>query len=374
MKKIWKLLPLASLFISLGIKADMPEIKTFYIYAQGGESLREILTEDAQIDSYTLDELGYYKKIYQWNQHILNKISLKKNERIYVEVPYSTNQRIKTKSILTKSPALSNPVRPEIQACRVPSSASNLTKEEISLLSKIDKDIKKIKNNIATKTEKAANFLKKFQLATYYSISRNSLEESVINSTITTNSNQDSPITLGASFDWQWDPNISFAGNILISKVDDAVDEIDNSPIDIPILYGLKLMSGFKRQHWPVTIYAGFEHDSFSTFNSEEIAIGEDVTLRTNSLTGIGGGIKSELTLFDQDFILHGFYSQTVLSSTNKQSSLRNKNFTGSKLTLDGRMMYQGDWFFHGYYQQMNLEGPTILHLARFGLGFGLYF
>ena len=369
MKKIWKLLPLALLLISNGIKANQPKIKTFYIYANVGESLRDLLINHGRIDAEALDESGHYKKISSWNPHILNKNFLKKNERVYVEIPY----RYELKS--TNAIAISTKqIRPEIQACRVPSSVNSLTKEEINLLTKIDNDLKRIKGNIAGKTQEAANFLKKFELATYYLISRNILEENVIGSSITTNSNQDSPLTLGASFDWQWDPNISIAGNFYISRVDDAIDQIDNSSIDVPFLYGVRLTGGFKREHWPITITAGLEHDSFSTFNSEEIAIGQDVVLRTNNITGLGAGIKSKFKLFEQKFLLQGFYSQTIASSSSRASSIRNKGFTGSKLTIDGRMLYKGDWFFQGYYHQLDLEGPTILHLARIGIGFGVYF
>ena len=80
------------------------------------------------------------------------------------------------------------------------------------------------------------------------------------------------------------------------------------------------------------------------------------------------------MNLSGKEFLFQGFYSQTVLSSQSRPSTVRSDPFKGSKFSIEGRMMCGGDWFYHAYYKQLDLKGATVLHNARFGMGLGLYF
>ena len=370
MKKIRNLLPLIALIYSFSAFCFTPEIKTFHYYAEGGESLRDVLINQAGLDDHILDSLGYMKKISWWNRSIENQNFLSKGEQIYVEIPYKFLAKIKDKNPKRK---LINLAAKPVEACRMPASLEGLSDEEVTFLSAINKKAKNIKSKISNKLETVADFLRIFKISSYYSLSRNFFEESVINTKIRTETNQDSPFTIGGSYDWQWDPNISFAGDFYASKMDEVITQT-NKAMSLPIYYGATIKMGFKRTFWPFTMYGGIEHDSFASFNSEEIILGSDLKLRRNNLTGIGLGAKKELTLFGKEFLINGFYSQTILSSQTNQNELAPKAYKGTKFSIDGRMMYGGDWFYHAYYRQLDLEGSTILHIARFGLGFGLYF
>ena len=51
---------------------------------------------------------------------------------------------------------------------------------------------------------------------------------------------------------------------------------------------------GFKRTFWPFTMYGGLEHDSFASFNSDEVVVGSDIEIRTHNITGLGVGAKKK--------------------------------------------------------------------------------
>ncbi len=369
MKKIRNLLPvLFFIYASLAL-GQSPQIKTFYYYAKGGESLRELLEDQALLDTHTLDNLGFYKKISRWNRDIQNQQTLKPGQQVYVEIPYDFIGFAKQ-----VRPTQQKKITESAQVCRMPASLEGLNEKEVSFLNQINDKAKNVKEKLSGKLESFADFLRIFRVSSYYSLSRNIFEESVINSTIRTQTSQDSPLTLGSSFDWQWDPNISFAGDFYLSKMDDAITKLDNKTFKLPIYFGGTMKMGFKRTFWPFTMYGGVEHDRFASFNSEEATNTNDIELRTYDLFNVGAGAKKEFTLFNQKFIINGFYSQTFYSSASKRSSVRNRDLKGSKFSIEGRWMYSKDWFYQAYYKQMDLEGPTVLHIARFGLGFGVYF
>lgn len=371
MKRIRNLLPVIFFIYTTALFAETPQIKTYYYYANGGESLRELLENQAMLDSYVLDDLGFYKNISRWNRSIKNQNSLKKGQQVYVEIPYDF-----VGFAAKRKPKKVAPIKlkkTSLEACRMPASLEGLNDQEVSFLKKINDKAKNIKGKISGKLETFADFLRIFKVSSYYSLSRNIFEESVIDTTTRTQTSQDSPLTLGTSFDWQWDPNISFAGDFYLSKMDDAITS-DNKPFTLPIYFGGTVKMGFKRTFWPFTMYGGMEHDRFASFNSEEAVTTSDIRLRTHDLFNVGIGAKKDLVLFDQTFILNGFYSQTFFSKTSKASSVRPRDLKGSKFSIEGRWMYSKDWFYQAYYKQMDLEGPTVLHIARFGLGFGVYF
>ena len=365
MKKIRNLLPQIILVFSLQAICGTPEIKTNYYIANGGESLRELLVNQAQLDPGILDDLGYYQKISSWNPHIKNKNVLQKGQEVYVEIPY--DYFIKPKKIIASFPK----PKPKPDACRVPSSLQNLSDDEIAILTELKE--KTIKEKLSDKAVGFANFLRTWKTASYYTISRSIFEESVINSTTRTQISQDSPFTLASSIDKAMDENFSLAGELYISLNDEAITET-NQPMKLPLYYGGNLKLGFKRVFWPFTMHGGFELDSFSSFNTDEVVLGAKLELRDHRLLNMGVGAKKEMTLFGKEFLFQGFYSQTISSYQSRASTVNSSPFKGSKFSAEGRMMYGGDWFYHAFYKQLDLKGATVLHVAKFGLGFGLYF
>jgi len=366
MKNIRNLLPFTIFFYSVVLLGQTPQIKTFYYEANGGESLRQLLEDQALLDSYILDDLDYYKKISRWNRDIANQQKLKRGQQVYVEIPYDFIGFAK-KSVAEKKETL--------EVCRMPASLEGLTEKEVTFLKEINEKSESLREKLNRKLESFSDFLKIFKVSSYYTLSRNIFTEDVINSNVSTVTNQDSPITLGTSFDWQFDPNLSIAGNLYLAKMDEAISQINN-PMPLPFYYGAIIKFGFKRTFWPFTMYGGIEHDSFASFNTEEVATiaGQDVEVKTHNITGIGIGAKKDFNLWGKDFILNGFYSQTLLSSSSRPSKVRDNKFKGSKFSIEGRMMYSKDWFYQMQYTQTDLKGPTVIHMAKFGIGFGLYF
>lgn len=79
-----------SFLLSLPAMPQDPEIRTSYVLAQEGESLRELLEYRVGIPSSVLDQQGYYEKIKNWNSKLISSDSLTQNQRIYIEIPFGT--------------------------------------------------------------------------------------------------------------------------------------------------------------------------------------------------------------------------------------------------------------------------------------------
>lgn len=84
----WYILPILLSIYGSCLHAQEPLIKTRFVYAQGGETLRELLEYQAGIPKDVLEDEGYFKKIKKWNPSLENPTSLTTGERVYVEVPY----------------------------------------------------------------------------------------------------------------------------------------------------------------------------------------------------------------------------------------------------------------------------------------------
>ena len=79
---------LLTLLCTTSLKAGGPLIKTSYVYARGGESLRELLEYQVGIPKNALDKDGYFEKIKRWNSSLEDPAFLVSGERVYVEIPY----------------------------------------------------------------------------------------------------------------------------------------------------------------------------------------------------------------------------------------------------------------------------------------------
>ncbi len=343
---------LLTLLCTTSLEAAEPLIKTSYVYARGGESLRELLEYQVGIPKNVLDQNGYFEKIKSWNPSLEDPASLASGERIYVEIPYRV--------VLTprlNSPSESLAASGASKAQRKTASTGKETSQVVAAISESDDKERQGRWNFSL----------------FYALSRGSFQESILNSNITTKSSQDSPFTLGLStfkklhYDW------NYSGSLYVSKLDSGLSD-QNESVSLPWEYGLNSYIGYQRESWPVEVYTGIDHERFSSYNTEELPSGEPLSTREHTLTFLTLGVSKKFEWFGKQFLAKASYSSSVMSSQSRESKVNPQEFEGTKFILYLNMKASKDWFYHGFYKQHDLEGATSLHIARLGLGFGYSF
>ena len=325
-------LPTLLLLNTLNAGAFEPEIKTQYVYANGGENLRELLVNQVGIPSNVLDEQGYFEKIKSWNPAIEDASNLAQGERVYVEIPYRT--------ILA----------PPIDMNRTMASTSQ---------------------DSIKKTQKKQD--ESSGLSVFYTLSSGTFEETMGNQALTTTSSQDSPITLGVNLNRSINESWNYSGSVYFSKLDDGVSDANES-VTIPLEYGINSYIGYNFNKITTEIYTGFDHERFSSFNTDELSIGEALDVRTHVLTFATFGVAKRFEAFQKSFLVKLSYSTSLASDQNRESIVNPDPFTGSKYIMYLSMQGSSNWSYHAFYKQHDLKGATELQIVRLGLGFGYSF
>ena len=175
-----------------------------------------------------------------------------------------------------------------------------------------EKEVEKLKY-IEKEKEKAKwwNFgLKKFSFSMFYTFSFGTFYERVNN--VSAESTQNSPLTLGASVNFNINnENFSYSGSTYWSMLNAAMSTSQesssiNNKADIPWEYGFTSYieySGFKYAMKP---YIGFDLESFSTFNTDEIAVNQQVQVEARTHTFLYGTVGFSLftTAFGRPFFI----------------------------------------------------------------------
>ena len=342
------LFPIFQVLFLANTLAGEPLIKTKYIYARGGETLRELLEFKVGIPKSTLDKDRYFEKIKDWNPSLSDSSSLAIGERVYVEIPYR---------VFLMPRKYPESIPPSLASQE---SLKRETASEKTIIAAIKKNDKEDK-------EKSWNY------SLFYAFSKGSFQENILNSDITTTSSQDSPFTLGFSTYKKINYDFNYSGSLYISKLDNSISDLGES-ISIPWEYGLNSYIGYQRANWPVEIYTGLDYESFSSYNTEELPFGESLSTREHALTFMTFGVAKKFSWFNKQFLAKASYSQSIISSQSRPSLVNPEEFSGSKFILYLNMKASKKWFYHGFYKQHDLEGATALHIARMGVGFGYVF
>ena len=111
---------------------------------------------------------------------------------------------------------------------------------------------------------------------------------------------------------------LNFSGSLYISKLDSA--ESKQEEFSIPWEYGINSYIGYRKTSWPLEIYGGLDYERFSSFNTEEVAIGEALSTREHGLTYLTLGMAKKFGWLNKNFLFKASYSQSILSSQSRES------------------------------------------------------
>ncbi len=221
----------------------------------------------------------------------------------------------------------------------------------------------------------------------FYTASKGFFREQKL--TIIGKSNQDSPITLGGSVIGIINPDYSYSGSFYLSKLDSVTSSFEEQ-VDIPWEYGMTFYIDYTRnnnkffpysgstvdysiKNYKYRPYAGFDYESFSTYNINEIATSSDVfnlSSIKNNLFYLTLGISHTLKIFDKTFFMKNSLSRTIYTTSSPQDTLTDESIYGYKLMIFLSTKLYDNIGGHLLYKQHFMYGPTDLDIKRIGVGF----
>lgn len=236
------------------------------------------------------------------------------------------------------------------------------------------KTIKKNMNLYLVKKNKIADIEiyedKTFSLALFYTVSQGTFDERELDSAIGVTSVQISPATLGASFGYKPKSFLtSFAGSFYLSYLTSSDINNSDSNVSVPMEYGVNAYVQRIIPKVKLFPYIGIDYERFSTYNTNELSSGADLTIRNNVLGyvtfGIGKAFQfDKAKIFTKVSFSYGFFSSTDSG----------KAFEGSKFIIYFNNQITKNIVIHFLYKVHMLEGNTKLTINRGGIGLGYKF
>lgn len=368
-----------ALLLSLNSFAG-PRIFTTFVYASGGESLKELLTKKYKIPSSVLNEQGYLTKLSRWNRGLSADQKLAAGERIYLELPYSLKKQIsdiekahrkaasKTANVNKKKNPIKK-VKPKKLAKKKPIK-KNLKQRK----TENKRELASNKENIMERKEAVKKREQHdFSLSVFYAASQGTFDEKVKGSNISASTQQDSPATFGLSAILNSKEKFYYTTSFYISHLNTSSSDQLGEDVEIPLEYGSTFYSNYRVKD-NISFYIGGDLERFSTFNIEEINNGEQLDTIEHNVLYFTTGLAYNYELFSFPMLTKLSVSQSLFSQSNAKNENENTFYNGNKFIFFSNIKILHSWSLNIFYKQHLLNGPTELNISRFGAGISYRF
>lgn len=155
------------------------------------------------------------------------------------------------------------------------------------------------------------------------------------------------------------------------SKVDGNVSNSNNN-IKTPLEIGMSVYYQYTYNHSIPTLYAGFDRESFSSFNTTEVLQNGTLELRNNILYLYTVGFIKSFDVKSKSLSIRASYAKSFKSTST--SVVSTDTFEGSRIHLNLNYKTSSNFSYNILFKRFDLEGPTKLIVNRFGIGFGYQF
>ncbi len=291
-----------------------------------------------------------------WNRHVKNWNRLPEGTRIYIENPYPVFV-----SGSDYAPSLIDPIE-----------ASGKNKqyrvadffEESTVTSDLDEST-------------TPPLSKRIFISGFYTASSGAFKETIPDGRGEITFKQNSPYSIGLATGYLFtDMTHSLNGSAYWSSLrasslnGDTVSQ--SNSLSVPSEIGFNLYYQYLIKNINTGLYAGFDKEKFTTFNTSLLLDGEDLATVENNLTYATLGISKTFYIGEQKFLTKLSYAKTIASESSLNSA--NSNFKGSRALLFLSMRGAYNLSYHLLYKRHMLTGPTELTIDRIGIGFGYQF
>ncbi len=319
-----------------------PGVRKGYFTVRKDTTLRKFLYYRARLPKKLVNNKRFLKKILKLNPHISFK-SVKKGQKVFIEIPKNVKLRKKRQKK------------------------------------------KKVARSKSTRKFKKKQKKRRYTLSAFYATSFGTFTEEVDG--VTADTNQNSPITLGVATGYRINKKYAFSGSAYFSTLEATSVKNSDEVTDIPMEYGLTGYLEFKRfvrsiQSKSVrsflgssfTPYIGADFERFSTFNTDEINQGEDVTTRQHQVLYFTAGLSRLFMPLGHPLFMKASVSQSLYTQANRKSLVSDEEFTGQKWIFFLASPVYKNWAATFLFKQHFMEGPTSLSVTRYGFGLSYKF
>lgn len=222
-----------------------------------------------------------------------------------------------------------------------------------------------------SKTERRLN------LNAFYMASAGSFVETVPNEEGQITSKQNSPYSIGVGGGYVFgDMTHSLSGSVYWSSLrasDLSGDVVSSSnTLEVPEEIGYNLYYQYLVKNWGLGFYGGVDKEKFSTFNTRDILVGQELAIVSNDLTYATLGMAKTFYLGDYKFLSRASFATSVASTST--STRGDAQFEGNRMLLFLSMRGSYNLSYHLLYKRHQLTGPTNLTIDRVGIGIGYQF
>lgn len=279
--------------------------------------LDETLQKSTQIPKRFIKMPGFINMVKRYNPRLRNKSSVKKGEKIYIELPYKTALKI----------------------------------------ARMEKDVRDPESDFIEK--------KSFGYSVSYSLSKKNIIDT--SSTTTVDSAQNSPYTLGFSVNKRFNEDYSYFGTVYVSKMNNSFAPNDQ-PVEVPLEFAMKNYAQKRFNNHPYLIYGGLDIERFSTFKSTSFT---EVARLQHSFAFLTIGIARPFTLFNKGMLFKLSLAQSIWNKLDLESNsnVTYETFSGNKIASLFIMSITKRIGIHLFYDKHILEAESKLDITRFGSG-----
>jgi hypothetical protein len=356
------------LLFSLRVFATEELIYSGSLYAKNGDTLEILVEREFGKTFITSREpwSKWVKRIKKLNPK-LNLRYLSRNEEVVIQIP---KEKVKTK-LLSSKVELFDPKKNGEDFIRFATNEDEDTAffaTDLNDNSRHNLLFKKVKVRPDRVPENT------YHLSLFYMGSAGTFRETATQfNNISATSQQNSPLSIGASFS-RLREDYSYSGSVYLSYLNPGTTDFSGvrQEVDIPLEWGGNIYYKNKRNRFFAPVYYGFDIEKFSSFNTDELVLGDELDTREHMIMYATVGYDYLTTINDNFLLLRGSAARSFFSRANRKSLVSDKQFTGWRFTAYANFKPKGKIFYHLLYKIHTLEGPTKLTVQRIGLGFGV--
>lgn len=183
--------------------------------------------------------------------------------------------------------------------------------------------------------------------------------------------NQTTPLTFGLSLAYYPKRSLySTSLNFSYSAFNSASTNLNNESVKNDPDVGIALYEEYRTARLG-TIFAGFDYESFSTFDLETINNLQQINFNKNKVTYLTVGVAKSFKIFDKLMLSKASFSQSLFSSQSSTLANTTDEYKGSKILLYLDYKFTENFFFHTQFKYHWMKGIDQITVSRIGVGFG---
>ena len=346
---------------ALAVEKEM--IGVYYV-ARGGESLDDVLNVFNIPSSIAYGKTQFAEQVKALNMTITKWDHLNRGYNVYLKIPKSFYLRNPPKNIKSLS------IQSQVQE-RMKDTVDHYvvfdkdTSEEEIIKKQNDEGYQVKSQEISKPEEERQTGLERLSL--FYMASAGSFQETIPDTTLITKSDQNSPVSLGISWE-SYFRNIGhiFSGSFYFSKL--TPTSTNGQTVNLPLEYGANVYDNFAILQKTLNLYVGLDYEKFATINAEEIANGMEARALDQSIfygtLGFSKSFKLFIPLFAKISLSKSFFSSGMATAYRTETK-----YSGQRLVLFLEHKISSDFAVNILFKKHFLKGPTELSVNRLGVG-----